>query len=338
MINKVGREIPNEILAEYNKAGFKGSYSRDNARYKKAAPTVRAVVDPDQDKMVSSIREALEKCGLKDGMVLSFHHHFRDGDYIVNMVMAQVAAGAVVGLGTPAETVEAVRSCVDAGYCRVKIKVSPGQGLACVRAVREAFPDLIITLDANQSFSPRDVEELRAYDGLGIGWIEEPLDLAAAGVSRHENAFARLASFQHTLAMPICVDESFVNAAEADRIFAYPELRCAMVKIGKFGGIQRALEFVHRALAEGREVCMSGMYDTGISRFVHAAFQTLPGVVIPGDLGATDRYFDVDLTEPAYTAPDGIITLNAPGHDYGIGCSLAPRALAAHRQRRFVVE
>ena len=162
--------------------------------------------------------------------------------------------------------------------------------------------------------------------------------MAAAGVSRHENAFARLASFQHTLAMPICVDESFVNAAEADRIFAYPELRCAMVKIGKFGGIQRALEFVHRALAEGREVCMSGMYDTGISRFVHAAFQTLPGVVIPGDLGATDRYFDVDLTEPAYTAPDGIITLNVPGHDYGIGCSLAPRALATHRQRRFVVE
>ena len=60
-----------------------------------------------------------------------------------------------------------------------------------------------------------------------------------------------------------------------------------MVKIGKFGGIERSLAFVHRALAEGREVCMSGMYDTGVSRFAHAAFQTLPGVVIPGDLGAT---------------------------------------------------
>lgn len=95
MINQVGREIPDEILARYNKEGFKGSYSRDNARYRKAAPTVRAVTDPDQDKMVSSIWEALEKCGLKDGMVLSFHHHFRDGDYIVNMVMAQVAAMGV---------------------------------------------------------------------------------------------------------------------------------------------------------------------------------------------------------------------------------------------------
>ena len=121
-------------------------------------------------------------------------------------------------------------------------------------------------------------------------------------------------------------------------MFAYPELRCAMVKIGKFGGIQRSLEFVHHALSEGREVCMSGMYDTGISRFAHAAFQTLPGVVIPGDLGATARYFDADLTVPAYEAPQGIITLNAPGHEHGIGCDLEPQALAAHRQRRYSVE
>lgn len=250
----------------------------------------------------------------------------------------QVYSGAVVGMGTPARTVAEVRDCVRQGYRRIKLKVAPGKGLPAVRAVRRAFPELLITLDANQSFSLHHMAELRAYDSLDIGWIEEPLDLASAGVSRHEHGLARLASFQHTLAMPICVDESFLNAEEAERMFAYPELRCAMVKIGKFGGIQRSLEFVHHALSEGREVCMSGMYDTGISRFAHAAFQMLPGVVIPGDLGATARYFDADLTVPAYEAPQGIITLNAPGHEHGIGCDLEPQALAAHRQRRYSVE
>lgn len=250
----------------------------------------------------------------------------------------QVYSGAVVGLGSPAQTVTEVRECVGQGYRRIKLKVAPGRGLPAVRAVRRAFPDLLITLDANQSFSLYHMAELRAYDSLDIGWIEEPLNLPEAGVSNHENALARLASFQHTLAMPICIDESFVNAEEAGRVFAYPELRCVMVKIGKFGGIQRSLEFVHRALSEGREVCMSGMYDTGISRFAHAAFQTLPGVVIPGDLGATDRYFAIDLTAPAYTAPDGIITLNGSGRDFGIGCDLDARALAEVRQRRYVVE
>lgn len=91
MINKIGREIPDEILQAYGKEGFQGSNYRNGKYYKKAAPTVRAWVDPGESKMVSSIREALEKCGIRDGMVLGFHHHFRDGDYIVNMVMKEVA-------------------------------------------------------------------------------------------------------------------------------------------------------------------------------------------------------------------------------------------------------
>ena len=151
----------------------------------------------------------------------------------------RVYSGAVVGLGTPAQTVEEVRACVKQGYQGIKLTVAPGKGLAAVRAVRRAFPRLLITLDANQSFSLHHMAELRAYDELDIGWIEEPLDLGTAGVRSREDAFGRLASFQHTLAMPICVDESFMNAEEAERMFAYPELRCAMVKIGKFGGIQQ---------------------------------------------------------------------------------------------------
>lgn len=91
MINKVGREIPDELLAEYGKEGYQGPNYRDQASYKKAAPTVRAVNDPNRSKLVSSLREALEKCELHDGMYFGFHHHFRDGDYIINMVMKEVA-------------------------------------------------------------------------------------------------------------------------------------------------------------------------------------------------------------------------------------------------------
>ena len=85
MINAVGRDIPEEVLAATGKKVFEGAYAYDNYEYKKAAPTVRAMVDPNRSKMVSSIREALEKCGIRDGMVLSFHHHFREGDYVVKL-------------------------------------------------------------------------------------------------------------------------------------------------------------------------------------------------------------------------------------------------------------
>ena len=90
MINAVGREIPGEILKKTGKEPFKGAYANDNHEYKKAAPTVRALCDPGRSKMVENIHEALVKCGIRDGMTLSFHHHFREGDYVVNMVMEEI--------------------------------------------------------------------------------------------------------------------------------------------------------------------------------------------------------------------------------------------------------
>ncbi len=42
-------------------------------------------------KLVNSIREAITLSGLKDGMTVSFHHHLRNGDFVLNMVMEQIA-------------------------------------------------------------------------------------------------------------------------------------------------------------------------------------------------------------------------------------------------------
>lgn len=44
------------------------------------------------NKLVNSIREAIVLSGLKDGMTVSFHHHLRNGDYVLNMVLEEIAA------------------------------------------------------------------------------------------------------------------------------------------------------------------------------------------------------------------------------------------------------
>ena len=49
-------------------------------------------------KLVKSIKEAVALCGLKDGMTVSFHHHLRNGDFVLNMVMEEVAAAGVKDL------------------------------------------------------------------------------------------------------------------------------------------------------------------------------------------------------------------------------------------------
>ncbi|MDW2800116.1 citrate lyase subunit alpha [Clostridium boliviensis] len=90
MINAVGREIPEEILKQTGKEPFKGNHYFDGYEYKKDGPSTRCVINSQGSKLVENIREVLEKCGIKDGMTLGFHHHFRDGDYVVNMVMEEI--------------------------------------------------------------------------------------------------------------------------------------------------------------------------------------------------------------------------------------------------------
>ena len=44
------------------------------------------------NKLVSSLKEAISLVGLRDGMTVSFHHHLRNGDYVLNTVMDEIAA------------------------------------------------------------------------------------------------------------------------------------------------------------------------------------------------------------------------------------------------------
>ena len=50
------------------------------------------------NKVVGSIREAISLSGLRDGMTVSFHHHLRNGDYVLNLVMEEIAAMGLRGL------------------------------------------------------------------------------------------------------------------------------------------------------------------------------------------------------------------------------------------------
>ena len=90
MINAAGRDIPQEILEITGKEVFQGVHYRDGYVYKKDGPVTRCVNNNTESKLVDNIHDALIKCGIRDGMTLGFHHHFREGDYIVNMVMEEV--------------------------------------------------------------------------------------------------------------------------------------------------------------------------------------------------------------------------------------------------------
>ena len=92
MLNAVGRDIPEEILKATGKEVFQGTHHFDGHEYETASHKVKCVINSNGSKLVDSIHDVLVKCGIKDGMTLSFHHHFRNGDKVLNMVMEEVHA------------------------------------------------------------------------------------------------------------------------------------------------------------------------------------------------------------------------------------------------------
>ena len=61
-------------------------------------------------KLVKTIREAIELSGLKSGMTVSFHHHLRNGDYVLNMVMEEIASLGIRDLTLNASSVFAIHA------------------------------------------------------------------------------------------------------------------------------------------------------------------------------------------------------------------------------------
>lgn len=95
----------------------------------------------DSDKLCASLTEAIEKAGLKDGMTISFHHHFRAGDYIVNMVLDAIAKLGIKDLRVAASSltdchapmIEHIRSgvvtAIETSGCRGELANAVSHGL-----------------------------------------------------------------------------------------------------------------------------------------------------------------------------------------------------------------
>ncbi|MBS9337554.1 citrate lyase subunit alpha [Fructobacillus parabroussonetiae] len=86
MKNNVNREIPDQLLKTQNDQGFQMT-DFGQPTIQRVAPKVKAQTGP--SKVVESIKQVVAAT-VRDGMTISFHHHFREGDFVFNMVMREV--------------------------------------------------------------------------------------------------------------------------------------------------------------------------------------------------------------------------------------------------------
>jgi citrate lyase subunit alpha / citrate CoA-transferase len=87
VLNAAGRMVP-DIANGRQQVPYIG-VGQYRPKGNKAGPPIRSARDypVDGDKRVADLETALRKCGLRDGMVISSHHHLRDGDRVALMVL-----------------------------------------------------------------------------------------------------------------------------------------------------------------------------------------------------------------------------------------------------------
>ncbi|MET0989607.1 MAG: o-succinylbenzoate synthase [Glaciihabitans sp.] len=231
----------------------------------------------------------------------------------------EVAAGVSLGIEASIDALLGeVGRHVDARYRRVKLKIKPGWDVEPVRAVRAAFPQQDLHVDANGIYA--DTEEttalMRQLDEHSLSMIEQPYG------PRDFVAHSRL---QQVLETPICLDEGVVDLDDIGTMVALGAGRILNIKVSRMGGLTTAIAAHDLAREAGIPVWCGGMHEFGIGRAANVALSSLPGFSYPSDVSASEKYYEKDVIEPPVTAENGMVQVP---HGAGLGFAVLPDWIA----------
>jgi len=240
----------------------------------------------------------------------------------------RIVVGVSVGIQPSVRRlVDRVGRYRDDGYGRVKLKVRPGWDAEPVAAVRRAFPDLDLWVDANQAYPPAAAERIRAWaERHHVAQVEQPF--AERAIRAHAE-LARGASFR------VCLDESIVDEASLEDALAARAITSLNVKTGRVGGPLHGRALAARAARARVPAWIGGMLESGIGRAHNVALAGRAEMTLPADLSASNRYYREDLIDPPFVLGPGS-TLAVPDGP-GIGVTISERVLRRHRRRSHLV-
>jgi O-succinylbenzoate synthase len=202
----------------------------------------------------------------------------------------RIACGVSIGMQpTKEQQLRKVEREVNAGYQRIKLKCQPGWDVEILEAVRERWPEIRLSVDANSAYRMRDFDHLIDFDRFDLLMIEQPL---------WADDFYYHSMLQKRLETAICLDESIRNRRDALAAIDMESCRIINIKNGRVGGFSEAIAVHNAAMERGTPVWCGGMLETGIGRAHNIALSSLPGFTLPGDVSASKRYWAEDIIEP----------------------------------------
>ena len=229
----------------------------------------------------------------------------------------KVEVGVSIGIQESASAlVRTVAGYLENGYRRVKIKIKPGREVAETVTVRTAYPDLRLQVDANSAYTLESAQVLKQIDDLDLLLIEQPL---------FEDDIWDHRRLQAEFKTPICLDESIITPRHARYALEMQACKIINIKPARVAGLSQGVAIHDLCRAQGVPVWCGGMLETGVGRASNLALASLPGFVLPGDISASDRYYQRDITNERFTLNDDS-TISVPTGP-GLGVTLDEAAL-----------
>jgi o-succinylbenzoate synthase len=204
------------------------------------------------------------------------------------------------------------------GYQRIKLKCKPGWDVEVFERVRNRWPSIMLSCDANSAYRLRDEDHIVSFDAFDLLMIEQPL--------WHDDFYFH-SVLQKRLETPICLDESIHNRRDALAAIEMESCKIINIKLGRVGGFSEAIAVHNAAMERGIPVWCGGMLESGIGRSHNIALSTLEGFSLPGDVSASARYYADDIIEPRVTvsAQGEIAIPDTPGRGYEVRADLIER-------------
>jgi O-succinylbenzoate synthase len=200
-----------------------------------------------------------------------------------------INCGVSIGIqDSPEALVAVVEREVAAGYQRIKVKIKPQKDLAFVAAVRRRLPDIQLSVDANSAYRLDQIQHLKAFDDYSLLMMEQPL--AWDDIYDHS-------LLQPQLRTAICLDESIYNVRHARAAIELGACRIVNIKLGRVGGHSEARLVEAVCRTRSTPVWCGGMLETGVGRAHNIAMSSLQGFVLPGDVSASQRYWEEDIID-----------------------------------------
>ena len=230
-----------------------------------------------------------------------------------------IISGVSIGIQPSLEKLmEKVSTALSQGYQRIKLKCKPGWDVQMFEAVRNRWPEILLSCDANSAYRLRDADHLVTFDQFNLLMIEQPL---------WADDFYFHAMLQQRLDTAICLDESIRNRRDALAAIEMESCRIINIKLGRVGGFSEAIAIHNATLERGIPVWCGGMLESGIGRSHNIAVSTLENYSLPGDVSASSRYWKEDIIEPEVTvsAAGEIRVPKTPGRGFEVRTDLVER-------------